>query len=493
MENELTQDNMKKPLLHYSPEKNWMNDPNGLVFYKDEFHLFYQHNPHSSVWGEMHWGHALSQDGITWLDEEIALSPHGNIDHIFSGCGVLDKNNCSGFFGDRGGIVLLFTGVSEGGGKSNRIEHQYIAFLDDSTGKVTIPKSNRIIENPGLKDFRDPKVIYEEESRLWLMVIACGDHIGFYTSNDLKCWEREGSFYPEISNPDIIVECPGIFKCKESGEVSLRGVYFSTLNQKTRVSETYYLIGDMINNKFIPLNSEINLIDSGHDFYAPQHWDLSGLANNTEQNPLWIGWMNNWAYADDFPGIGWNGIMSSVRETFLVRKNGKLLLGQKPLSRIAEKRLQKVLAVPAGAGLQYGLDRTAAYEIRMELSLSIGNRIAIYLSEKSGKDFVFTIDPMHGLCSLDRTNCCTPEMSGKNLVRKSCKIGGGSDKVDLVVLIDFWTIEIFLDEGTIVFSEMLNWDDYPDTLFLKTEDPVKTILSVDCWELGENQTNKQKN
>lgn len=160
-------DEQYRPQVHFSPKKNWINDPNGMVYHNGIYHLFFQYHPYSSVWGPMHWGHATSKDLIRWKEEAIAIYPD-SIGTIFSGSAVVDKNNTSGF-GKNGKapLVAVFTQhdmKSEKAG-SNDFQTQSVAYSNDN-GKTWIKYAgNPVLKNPGIVDFRDPKVMWYEPQK----------------------------------------------------------------------------------------------------------------------------------------------------------------------------------------------------------------------------------------------------------------------------------------------------------------------------------------
>jgi fructan beta-fructosidase len=170
----LNKDEVYRPQVHFSPKANWVNDPNGMVYNKGVYHLFYQHHPYSSVWGPMHWGHATSRDMINWQHEPIAIYPD-SIGTIFSGSAVVDKNNTSGF-GKNGQapLVAIFTQHSMEGEKAGRndFQNQSIAYSDDEGKTWKKYEGNPVLKNPGIVDFRDPKVMWYEPQKKWIMTLA---------------------------------------------------------------------------------------------------------------------------------------------------------------------------------------------------------------------------------------------------------------------------------------------------------------------------------
>ena len=158
-----------RPQIHFSPPENWMNDPNGMVFHNGVYHLYYQYYPDSTVWGPMHWGHATTSDLIHWENHPIALYPD-SLGYIFSGSAVVDENNTSGF-GKEGKIplVAIFTHHNPKAEKENptTLENQSIAFSLDDGYTWTKYTGNPVLKNPGIRDFRDPKVLWFEGGKKW--------------------------------------------------------------------------------------------------------------------------------------------------------------------------------------------------------------------------------------------------------------------------------------------------------------------------------------
>src|SRR5690349_18205013 len=160
-----------RPQIHFSPKKGWMNDPNGMVYHNGTYHLFFQYYPDKTVWGPMHWGHATSKDLVRWQEQPIALFPD-TLGYIFSGSAVLDVNNTSGF-GKNGKapLVAIFTHHSMEAEKANKVEDevQSLAYSLDDGKTWTKYAGNPVLKNPGIEDFRDPKVMWHEATKKWIM------------------------------------------------------------------------------------------------------------------------------------------------------------------------------------------------------------------------------------------------------------------------------------------------------------------------------------
>ncbi len=217
---EASYDEQHRPQFHYSPPKMWMNDPNGMVYYDGEYHLFYQHNPDETVWGPMHWGHAVSEDLVHWQNLPIALYPDEK-GMIFSGSAVVDKDNTAGFkTGEEDVLVAIFTHHNmemEQAGESDLFQYQSIAYSNDRGRSWTKYQGNPVIANPGIRDFRDPKVFWHEPSQRWVMILASFDRVKIYNSLNLKDWTESSEFGEDWGSHTGVWECPDLIEVDVNG------------------------------------------------------------------------------------------------------------------------------------------------------------------------------------------------------------------------------------------------------------------------------------
>ncbi len=243
-----------RPQLHFTPPAQWMNDPNGMVFFEGEYHLFYQHFPDSNVWGPMHWGHAVSIDLIHWEHLPIALYPD-SIGLIISGSAVVDWMNTSGFGQDDvPPLVAIFTYHDMEGERSGRndFQSQAIAYSTDKGRSWTKYSGNPVLPNPGVRDFRDPKVIWDRDSEQWVMVFAAYDHVKFYGSPDLKNWTHLSDFGHRWGSHGGVWECPDLFPMKVEGTGETDWVLLVSINpgSPNGGSGTQYFVGDWDGKRF---------------------------------------------------------------------------------------------------------------------------------------------------------------------------------------------------------------------------------------------------
>ncbi|MHA6246948.1 glycoside hydrolase family 32 protein [Pontibacter sp. CAU 1760] len=235
-----------RPQFHFTPPSGWMNDPNGMVYHDGEYHLFYQYNPDSTVWGPMHWGHAVSKDMVRWEHLPIGLYPD-SLGTIFSGSAVVDVNNTSGLgTKENPPMVAIYT-------SAGKTQQQSIAFSVDRGRSWAKYAANPVLSNPGIPDFRDPKVMWHEQGQKWVMALAVADHISFYSSKDLKEWKHESSFGSNIGAHGGVWECPDLFKLPVEGTNQEKWVLLVSINPggPNGGSATQYFVGEFDGNKFV--------------------------------------------------------------------------------------------------------------------------------------------------------------------------------------------------------------------------------------------------
>jgi fructan beta-fructosidase len=437
-------DEQYRPQFHYRPKENWMNDPNGLVYSKGEYHLFYQYHPHSKVWGPMHWGHAVSKDLLHWEELPIALYPD-ELGQIFSGSAVIDKHNTSGLkTTDEDVLVAIFTHHGEDN------EKQSIAYSNDSGRTWTKYKGNPVISNPGLKDFRDPKVFWHEESQKWVMSLACGDRIHFYGSPNLIDWDLLSTFGHEYGAHGGVWECPDLIQVSVDEENQKKWVLIVSINPggPNAGSVVQYFIGDFDGTIFNCNDDKktIRWADFGRDFYAAVTW-----CNVSE--PTWIGWMSNWQYAKQVPTDPFRSVMSIPRKLKLRSHNSELKLVQIPidLSSLYEKtilRNEDVTIQSVGpkqielSNLQVMVEATVKENKSSSFSLTLRG-------EKEELQIIF--DRLKQEVRVDRTYSGHVSFSEQFV---SIDIMPLEECNDIKLIIDKTSIELFVNQGSSVITEL---------------------------------------
>ncbi|MGL4631629.1 MAG: glycoside hydrolase family 32 protein, partial [Leadbetterella sp.] len=333
-----------RPQYHFSPPKNWMNDPNGMVYYEGEYHLFYQYYPDGILWGPMHWGHAISNDMIYWKNHPIALFPD-SLGYIFSGSAFIDWKNSSGL-GQKSKppMIAIYTYHDMEGEKAGKVDYQSqgIAYSLDKGRTWQKHQGNPVLKSPGIKDFRDPKVFWHEGTQSWIMALAVKDKISFYSSKDIFHWKFESSFNPPWAAYGGVWECPDLFLLKtEKG--TEKWVLLVSINPggPHGGSSTQYFVGNFDGKTFVTESTEVKWVDLGADNYAGVTWsDIP----HSDGRKLFIGWASNWLYGQDVPTETWRSSMTIPRVLALKQMNNSEILVSTPIQELEKLRKSTLIS-----------------------------------------------------------------------------------------------------------------------------------------------------
>lgn len=501
----LMEEKIYRPNFHFTPKKGWMNDPNGMFFKDGYYHLYFQHYPDGNTWGPMHWGHAISTDMITWKEMPIALYPDEK-GYIFSGSSVVDVNNSSGF--SKNGIepiIAMFTyhDMKEEKAGKNDYQSQAIAYSLDE-GKTFIKYSeNPVIKNPGIKDFRDPKIVWDPIHNQWLMVLAAGQKIMFYSSSNLKDWNLESDFGDGIGAHGGVWECPDLFPMAVQGTDEIKWVLFVSINPggPNGGSATQYFVGDFDGTHFKLdpsfekdlINSEHKSIwiDYGRDNYAGVTW-----ANipDTNGRKLFMGWMSNWDYSQKVPTFKWRSAMTVARSVELrkIDNNYKLVFQPvKELSNyrsvkykkdaIAIKRTEKIIDSKA-------IDLSST-EINFKISDLKNSGFNFKLSNKQGDTLIFGYDNTNNNFFIDRRKSGKIDYSENFANRISmAKRTSLNPNLEAKIILDKTSIELFFDNGETVMTEIFFPRSPFSELIIEPQSQEFILDKLELHQLNINQT-----
>lgn len=438
-----------RPQFHFTPKKAWMNDPNGMVYLNGKYHLFFQHNPDSTVWGPMHWGHAISTDLMRWVEQPIALYPD-SLGTIFSGSAVVDRNNTSGFGRDgKVPLVAIFTHHNHDLEKKGSGVYQYqsLAYSLDEGKTWTKYKGNPVLPNPGIKDFRDPKVMWHEAGKKWVMTLATMDRITFYSSPDLKTWSKESEFGKDQGGHGGVWECPDLFPLELNGKT--HWVLLVSINPggPNGGSATQYFIGQFDGKNFKPDHQDTRWIDYGTDNYAGITW------SNTGKRKIFIGWMNNWQYANVVPTDSWRSAMTIPRELKLKQVDNKIFISSEPvkeLEKIAKPVSLKNIKVRGSKSLSSKSKTNGVFKLHSATLQSF----AIVLANDLGEELLVGYEESSNRYYIDRTK------AGNNSFEKGfAKIHyaprlSKSQSINMTLLVDVASVELFADDGLTVMTDI---------------------------------------
>ena len=431
-----------RPQVHFSPKVKWTNDPNGLVYHEGVYHLFFQYYPDSIVWGPMHWGHATSPDMIQWKEQPIALYPN-SIGYIFSGSAVVDKANTSGFgSASNSPLVAIFSQHDAKNEKSGTHQTQGIAYSLDNGKNFTVYDKNPVLGNPGMWNFRDPKVMWHEETGKWIMTLATGNRVMFYSSDDLKSWKKNGEFGEKAGAHGGVWECPDLLPIVANGEklwLLISSIYPGGLQGG---SGTQYFIGKFNGSEFVPVDTTLRWLDYGPDNYATITW------SNVKDRAISLGWMSNWKYAAKVPTSEWRGAMTLPRELGIVSVDGEYHLTSRFVDEI--KNLYSDSA---------GIDLSGEQEIRISDRLKkFPGTIRLDLTTEQAKDFsieftngkeklIVGFDAGKNEYYLDRSMAGNHSFHEDfNKIKPAPRIAKTAN-VDLSIVLDFSSVEVIADNG----------------------------------------------
>ncbi|MFL5339099.1 MAG: GH32 C-terminal domain-containing protein [Gemmataceae bacterium] len=381
-----------RPQFHFTSRRGWLNDPNGLVYADGEYHLFYQHNPYGWAWGNMHWGHAVSQDLVHWTELPIALYPPRYRDWCFSGSAFVDHTNKR--------LAAAFTSTARG---------ECLIFSQDGGRTWTEAANNPVVKHVG----RDPKVIWHEPTRRWVMAVydefQGKQRIAFHSSADLKDWKFE-------SRIEGFFECPDFFELPVAGDAKTRKWVLSAADGK-------YVLGQFDGREFKPETPKLQVWHG--NFYAAQTY-----SDVPDGRRIQIGWGNGIT----FPGMPFNQQMTVPCQLTLRPTSAGVRLFAEPvaeLDRLAAKRHDRGGTLKSVGNLLAGL-RGDLFDIRAEIELAGAEEVGIVV-----RGIPVTYDVKKR------------ELTCKTVKAALMPIDG---RIRLRILVDRGSIEVFANDGRVALS-----------------------------------------
>ena len=447
-------DEKYRPQYHFTPEKNWMNDPNGLVYYGGEYHLFYQYNPNGTEWGFMHWGHAVSKDLVHWEHLPIAITPDDDSTDksrctAYSGSAIVDENNTAGLQqGSEKTLLIYYTSWECG---------QRLAYSNDK-GRTWKKYSKNPLIPAAKDDARDPKVFFHKPSGNWIMVlyrkpdnVDANQGISIFTSKDLVIWELQShvvGFY----------ECPDLIQLPLDGDKG---------NQKWVIlaGSGEYKVGSFDGKVFTP-ESPLKVLDHGKNFYATQTW-----SNHPSGKIVQLAWMRG----GEYPEMPFNGQMTFPCELSLRTTKSGITLCKKPieaLSLLHEKGLvkKKKNIIPGLKGNLLSGISGGSIHLKAKLNPSTSDGFGFIV--RNGKKEIGTE------IRYDTAKKMLELMGSRAVVEPKEGI------VELEILIDRSSIEIFANGGEVVFSTCFTPVENDQELTFWTQGGEVMVEEMEAYELN---------
>ena len=442
-----------RPVYHFAPQWGWMNDPNGMVYKDGEYHLFYQYNPYGSRWGNMNWGHAISRDLVSWEHMPVAISPDG-LGTIFSGSAVVDKDNTAGFGANA--IVAFYT-------QASARQMQSIAYSTDN-GRTFKKYAGNPVLTGDVADFRDPKVSWHEGTHKWILTLAVGQEIRFYSSPNLKDWTYESNFGEGQGNHGGVWECPDLFELPVAGTSQKKWVLIVNINPGGPFggSATQYFVGSFDGHKFVNESPKATKwMDFGKDHYATVTW-----SNAPQNRVIALAWMSNWQYANEVPTMQYRSSNSVPRDLRLFVKDGETYLQSAPSPELLALRKDKVMSKSFSVGKAYTIDQLMSdnkgtYEITMTVRQKKQGNLSMRLMNEQGEEIEYSLD------MAKRELTCIRDKSGvagfsKDFITPTVTQVDGGD-LQLRFLVDRSSVEAFVNDGRFVMTNLV----FPHTPYNK--------------------------
>ena len=435
-----------RPTYHFSPLYGWMNDPNGMVYKDGEYHLFYQYNPYGSKWGNMSWGHAISQDLVNWKHLPVAIAPDA-LGTIFSGSAVVDFDNTAGF--GAGAIIAIYTQNSDR-------QVQSIAYSTDNGRTFTKYENNPVLTSEA-RDFRDPKVFWYENTKRWIMVLAVGQEMQIFSSPNLKDWTFESRFGEGQGAHGGVWECPDLFELPVEGTNDKKWVLLCNLNPGGPFggSATQYFVGTFNGKEFVNESpSKTKWMDWGKDHYATVTW-----SDAPDNSRIAIAWMSNWQYANDVPTSQYRSPNSVPRDLSLFTVDGETYLQSAPspellkLRDISKKRSFKVNGTRTIKDMIAGNE--GAYEIELTIENQHADVIGFRLYNDKGEEVDMQYDMKEKKFSMDRRKSGEVGFNENFPMLTWTTIESGKDELKLRLFVDKSSVEAFGDGGRFVMTNQV--------------------------------------
>ncbi len=456
---------------HFMPQTGWMNDPNGLVYFKGQYHFFYQHYPHAPEWHSMHWGHAVSSDLLHWEYLPLALMPDAWYDKdeegsCFSGSAIVHESR----------LYLMYTGSADHG--NGIVQTQCMAVSEDGVHFKKFSNNPVITAPPGcdVTLFRDPK-IWKYEEHFYVVIGASRDNKAqalLYRSGDLEQWEYVGVLAESRGELGFMWECPDFFPLGDKYVLT-----FSPMGTGDR--KAVYLVGDMdyAQGKFHYHN--IGEIDWGMDFYAPQSFAAP------DGRRLMVGWANEWDWMPWFKDFGatrqegWCGSFNLIREVRLNEDNSLSFYPAQEYQQLRHSAAVTRDLTLTQAGREFRAGDGVAYECRIRIDLTRTTASAIQLKLRgNGQEYTrIVFDIRRGEMFFDRSQAD----GWSRGCSRSPLILPDKEKMEIHIFADQSSIEVFTDGYRTAHSANVYADQEHNSNQIQACDGQLYIEAIESWAL----------
>jgi fructan beta-fructosidase len=469
---------MYRPQYHFSTPTGNLADPNGLIYFEGEYHLFHQKNGN--------WAHAVSKDMLHWEHLPIALE-HDTLGQALSGSAVVDWNDSTGFFGGKAGLVAIYTNT-EGG------EAQSIAYSKDNGRTWERYQENPVIKNPGIKDFRDPKVFWHEKTKKWVMVVSTNQSVTFFSSDNLIDWKFQSQFGDKEGSHVAVWECPDLFRLPVNGDKDKeKWVLHVSIgdNEITNGSTAQYFIGEFDGKKFVNNNPPETVLttDFGQDFYAAQ--SFSDIPKKDGRR-IWLGWMANWRYPYQSPTEPWMGSMSIPRQLSLrTAADNSIKLFQEPIKEMESLRSDHISLDPFEVDGEHLIKELSGTNYEFEATIEWDNveELGIRLRQSEEEETVVGLNAKGDKLFLDRSRAGLNSLLDRN--GSAFQFGRSytadftpeKKKMKIRGFVDESSIELFINDGEYTFTNLIYTEPTSDGIEFFSKGGKMKVVKLDFYHL----------
>jgi fructan beta-fructosidase len=436
---------------HFSPPSGWMNDPNGLIYFEGEWHMFYQHLPEGET--RQHWGHAISRDLLHWEHLPIALYPD-ELGSIWSGSVAVDEHDTSGFFAGDRGLVAAFTHQVE------TAQRQSLAFSCDRGRTWTKFSGNPVLVSSS-PDFRDPKIFWHAPIGQWVMVVTAGNRVQFYHSADLKSWTFASSYGGGWIPDNWVWECPDLFALPLDGDennqrwvLNASFIIPGDIEGRPGASKMRYFIGQFDGRQFIPSSAD-NQPGGYPTSYGADDYAGITFANPPDNERIFLAWMNHWDYAWPAHHQGKSEMMTLPRRLALRRTPRGLRLFQQPITPFLKARPVWEDMPLAEENLAWAEGTAEAFALEAEFEAGAASEFGIRLRKGGVNQTIIGYDAARKTVFVDRTRAGDASFHNQFAARHEAPLSLTAGRLRLQVFVDTNSVEVYANEGEVVLNDLI--------------------------------------
>lgn len=448
-----------RPAVHLTPAERWMNDPQRPFWLDGRWHYYYLYNADYPDGNGTEWYHATSTDLVHWREEGVAIEKYANgLGDIETGSAIVDTEDTAGF--GRGAVIAIMTQQDDG------VQRQSLFVSTDGGYRFEPFDGNPVMDNPGQAHWRDPKVVWDDARGEWLMLLAEGHKLGFYTSPDLKRWTYRSGF----ERDDLgVLECPDLFRMSVDGDpANTTWVLAAGVNGAAHgmTTGTAYWTGEWDGETFSADAAEPAWLDRGADFYATVTWDDPRLPEDERLSSRYaIGWLNNWAYASELPTEDWHGGSDSVvREIALRTVDGRPTLVSTPVAELDAlegdaESVADVEVTPDAASSELPRPESDAYRLRVEVApdpRDPASEVRFRVKDGDGAHATVGVDFASGVVFVARdADAAASAMPDAYRQVRTAPAALRDGVVSLDVIVDASSVEVFVNGGESALSSLV--------------------------------------